>query len=405
MVRQRGLTRFLSGLGTLVLVAGLTVQVFLPGRVFAAQAITQRSLTLEAGASDGGSKPGGTVKHLFNFTLDFNAVSESIGSVTFQYCTTAAAVPSGIGCYAPAGINVSGATLTQDGGGITGFTVKSKTANEDASDPNNGAMNTITIGTTSAVGISSATALAKEFSGIVNPSTTNQTFFVRISAFSSTDGTGTPSDTGTVAASTANQIQLSGNMPESLVFCTGGSINETNNVPDCSTATSGSVSFNQLFSPQSTSWATSQMAASTNATSGYAITVNGPTLTSGSNTISAINAAGGDVSRPGTSQFGMNLVLDTDANSATPAPIPASANVTSPSGGTLYNGEAVAPYSTGGSAAAAKYEFVTGNPVADSNSAGSDAQVYTATYMVNVPGHQPAGTYASTLTYICTATF
>ena len=40
-----------------------------------------------------------------------------------------------------------------------------------------------------------------------------------------------------------------------------------------------------------------------------------------------------------------------------------------------------------------------GSPVA------SDSQIYTASYIVNVPGSQAAGTYTTTLTYICTPTF
>ncbi len=399
--------KIFSGAGAVMLVLGLVAQVFLPGRAFAQQ-ITSRSLTLEDGTSaltDGGSMPGATVKHLFNFTVDYNDTTENIGSITFQYCTTGEPVTGGIGCYAPAGLSVAGATLTQDSGGITGFTSLTTSANEDASDPNSGEINTVTIATASAVQITTSTVLTKELSGIVNPTTANQTFYVRISAYSTTNGTGTPTDTGTVAASTANPIQLTGTMPESLLFCTGQSISETNNVPDCSTATAGNISFNQLFSPTTTSWATSQMAASTNAGAGYAITVSGPTLTSGANTVTAISVTGGDFSKPGTSQFGMNVVQDTDANAATPAPVPASANVTTPTGNSYYNGEAVAPYNTGGSGTTAKYEYKSGDTVADSTGAASDPQVFTSTYLVNVPGHQPAGSYTTTLTYICTATF
>ena len=32
-------------------------------------------------------------------------------------------------------------------------------------------------------------------------------------------------------------------------------------------------------------------------------------------------------------------------------------------------------------------------------------QIFTVAYMANVSGSQPAGTYATTLTYVCTATF
>ena len=388
-------------LGSALLLLGLVLQV-LPQGLANAENLTSRSLTLEAGVTDGGSKPGGTVKHLFNFTTDFSNLSENVGSITFQYCTTGEPVSGGIGCVRPTGLDVSAATLSNDGGGVTGFTTLATSSVDDQADSVD---NFITISKASTSSITTATALTKEFSSIVNPSGTNETFYVRIAVYPNTTATGSPTDTGTVAASTADPIVLTGTMPESLVFCTGQAITETNNVPDCSSATAGNIFFNQLFSSTTTSWATSQMAASTNAGAGYAITVNGSTLTSGGNSITAIATAGGALSTPGTSQFGMNVVADTDANAATPAISPSSANVTTPTGNSFYHAQAVAPYATGGAAGAAKYAYVTGDTIANSNSQASDPQVFTATYLVNVPGHQPAGTYSTTLTYICTATF
>jgi hypothetical protein len=229
------------------------------------------------------------------------------------------------------------------------------------------------------------------------PPSYNCTFFVRLSTYASTNATGSPIDTGVVSASIAQQISLTGQMPESLIFCTGGAVTAVSSIPDCSTATSGAVSFNQLFSPTDTATAISQMAASTNAGAGYAITVNGVTLTSGSNTITAMSAA--TTGTHGLSQFGMNLVANTLSTSN---PIVGS-NVAPAANGTNYKGQAVAPYNTPDT-----FKFVTGNIIADSyngGAGGTDAQIFTISYIVNVPGSQPAGTYTSTLTYICTPTF
>src|SRR5206468_8396879 len=110
--------------------------------------------------------------------------------------------------------------------------------------------------TRSAASISAGTTVSYQLSTVTNPTTTNQTFYVRLSTFASTDTTGSAIDTGTVAASTATQITLTGTMPESLIFCTGGTITLTSGIPDCSTASSGSISFNQLFSPADTATAT-----------------------------------------------------------------------------------------------------------------------------------------------------
>jgi len=186
-------------------------------------------------------------------------------------------------------------------------------------------------------------------------------------------------------------------MPESLVFCTGGTVGTTSGVPDCATATSGAVAFNQLFSPTDTATATSQMAASTNAGTGYNITVNGATLTSGSNTITAMGSSTTGVR--GTSQFGLNLKANTVATS-TPA---IGTEVAPASNGTNYRGQSIGGYST-----VDNFKFVTADSVANSGNAslgGSDAQIFTVSYIVNVPGSQPAGTYTTTLTYICTPTF
>jgi hypothetical protein len=252
-------------------------------------------------------------------------------------------------------------------------------------------------------------AVTYQLLGIQNPSTANQTFFVRISTFASANATGSPTDTGTVAASTTTQIQLSGTMPESLVFCTGLTIGTTAGVPDCTLAGTGVVPFNQLFSPTDTAIAESQMAASTNAGSGYAITVNGPTLTSGSNTITALGTP--TASLKGVSQFGMNLMANTSSAAisfpGTVSPY-ISSDVVVPSNGTNFRGEPQTGYNT-----ADTFTFNNNAVVADSGytaggpgpAVATDAQIFTASYIVNVPGSQAAGTYTTTLTYICTPTF
>lgn len=437
MVQQRSFTRIISGLGAVVLLAGIASQILLPGKAFAAAQpiITPRSLTLEAGATCGGSSPSGiagctgTVKHLFDFKVDGNNTNPyTVGSISLQYCTTADAVASpGIGCIVPAGLDLTAAAISSEvGSGITGWTAPVLSANEDAGAVNN----TITISQASAVTVTAATVIKEEFSGIVNPDNThcyggtapasnNCTFYVRIYVFAGTGGgtlntntapNGTTAeDYGVVAASTATPITLTGNMPESLTFCTGATIGvNAGNVPDCSTATSGDIGFDRLFSPTDTAQATSQMAASTNATDGYAITVNGPTLTNGSYSIAGMGTTAFSVQ--GTPQFGMNLVKNTTFCGAT---CDLGADVTA-AGGSLYNGEALAGYNTGGAncatAGCAQFKFTTGDTVADSllgnsSTGASDGQIYTVSYIANVPGSQAAGTYTTTLTYICTPTF
>lgn len=370
-VSGKRIARILLG----VLGVSITITSLLPSNNAYAAQITNRSLTLQAGATDGGSKPGGVVNHAFAFTLPGG---NTVGSIKFLYCTIASGT-----CTTPTGLVTTSATLAAQTG-ATGFTIVNTT---------NGSPYL----TRTAAAVGANQAVTYTLGSVTNPTTTNQTFYVRISTFTSTDTTGSALDTGTVAASTATQIVLTGTMPESLIFCTGATIGTTGGVPDCSTATAGAISFNQLFSPTDTASATSQMAASTNAGTGYVITVNGPTLTSGANTIPAMAAASAGVR--GTGQFGLNLRANTTATTT----VAVGTDVAPTANGTNYKGEALVGYNT-----VDTFKFVSGNSVADSANGGAgptDAQIFTASYIVNVSGSQAAGTYTSTLTYICTATY
>jgi hypothetical protein len=98
----------------------------------------------------------------------------------------------------------------------------------------------------------------------------------------------------------------------------------------------------------------------------------------------------------GTAQFGLNLKANTVAVS-NPA---IGTEITPVADAGAYRGRAAAGYDT-----VDAFKYASGNIVADSNSAGTDAQIFTVSYVANVPGNQPAGTYSTTLTYICTPTF
>ena len=344
---------------------------------YAAQ-ITVRSLTLQAGATDGASKPGGVVNHLFTFTVPTAA---SIGSIQFQYCLTASGT-----CVVPVGLLTTAATMgTQSG--ATGFTLVNTT-------------NGLPYITRAVASIAASTTLSYQLLSVTNPTAVSpavQAFYVRISSFVTADATGATTDTGTVAASTATQIVLTGTMPESLIFCAGRTIFTTAGIPDCATAGSGAILFNQLFSPADTATATSQLAASTNGLTGYNITVTGPTLTSGTNTIPAMLVAG--LGTRGVSQFGLNL----KANTVTTSTTPIGSEVAPVANGTTLKGQALAGYNT-----IDYFKFVSTDTIANSASGGAgptNSQILTVSYIANVAGGQPAGLYTTTLTYVCTATF
>jgi hypothetical protein len=377
----------------------------IPFGIVNAASLSPRSLTLSAGSNgDAGAKVGGIVNHNYNFKM--TTPDATIGSVKIVYCTTAAAVPSGLDCNTPAGLstqNVTPATAITNQAGATGFTISA------------GSPNGTIILTRTAAAVTGVPTISFTMNNITNPTTnpitSSGTFFARISIYSSEDATTGLNDSGTVAASTVTQIELSGIMPESLVFCVGKTITTTDDVPDCRTVTTGTVTFNQLFSPSDTAFATSQMAASTNAASGYVITVNGPTLTSGSNTIAEMSVLG--IPIHGVAQFGLNLVKNTGINPIGPV------TYASAGGFGLNIGEGIVNGTTNGTNRKAeatvgvydqaeKFKFTTGDPVAASTNGGAgptDAQIFTVSYIANVTGSQPAGLYSTTLTYICTPTF
>ncbi len=387
-VRVRGRLLFMC----LVFVFATVASAYTAPTAFASQ-ITARSLTLQPVGTVGGSTPGGVVNHAYQFTLP-NTGTPNVGSIKFLYCTTAADPTGGNACVAPTGMSVTGANLgTQTG--ATGFsgTFGGTFSNNDATAVSR--VNGFYI-TRTAASIPVNTVVTYLVQNVTNPTTVSDgvnsgTFFVRISTYTSTNATGSPIDTGTVAASTANQIQLQGIMPESLVFCTGQSV-----TVNCASVTNGLILFDQLFSSTATATATSQMAASTNAQGGYIITVNGPTLTSGGNNIPAIGGTA-TTSAIGTGQFGLNLKLNT-----TPA---IGAEVSPAPNGTSTKGQARTGFSTVNSY---RFQAATVDTVAASDSGGAGAtnsQVYTVSYIVNVSGNQAPGTYTTTLTYICTPTF
>ncbi len=338
------------------IIAGTLLAAGMPIQPAAAAQITPRKLTL--GSSAGNTATSWT----FNFTVP--TTGTTLRGMRFQVCQTASG-----SCTVPTGWANTGASLaSQPTNGGTGWSIDLAT-NADSIGITNSSSQTVTGG-----GV-----LTVQFTGVTNPNTTNSSFYVRISTYNGAGYT-TVVDTGTVTASTATQIQLTGVMPESLIFCTGTAITGS----DCSTVSGSSVDFG-FFSPISTVTGTSVMAASTNAQSGYVISVNGATLTSGSDTIPALTSP--TASAHSVGQFGLNLKANT-----------------TPSVGAEVVGPGVATASAGYNTADL-FKFVTGNTVASTGGTSSDSNAFTVSYIVNVAGNQAPGTYTATMTYICTATF
>lgn len=350
----------LFSVSAILAIGTILIGLIAPIEVFAAN-LTTRSLTL-------GTSAGNTST---TWTFTFNGGSSAVlKGISFQICDAASGTCNTPGSWANTGATFG--SLTYIGSSQSGWAIDNAGAGgaQFLGIKNNSASN------------SSADPIIATFNTVTNPNTTNATFYVRVSTFTGNTFT-TGLDAGVVAASTSQQITLSGTVDESLVFCTGTSITGTN----CGTVGGTSVAFG-TFSTGSTKSGTSVMAASTNGVSGYNITANGTTLTcggcAGTPTIAAL--ASQTASSVGTSQFGLNLRANT-----------------TPSVGSNPSGSGSGSY-TANYGTVDQYRFVTGDAVASAAGA-TNANTFTCSYIVNTGGAQAAGAYSAVMTYIATAIF
>lgn len=332
----------------------LCLTVLLPAKATAAGQLTSRKLTL-------GSSAGNTATTwAFTFT---QTETTALNGITFQVCATASGACSAPGSWTNSGSSFT--SLTYNGSAQTGWAI------------DNAAGYLRVKNNASAQAVSGPVVV--NFSNVTNPNTTNGTFYVRVLTFSGDDYT-SQVDNGVVAASTSQQLNLSATVDETLTFCTATSGISTSS---CSGATGSAVSFGTL-SASSTNSSISQFGVGTNAVSGYAVTVNGTTLTAPGGTISALGSQ--TASATGSEQFGLNL-----RDNATP-----NVGLDPDGSGTATP---TATYNT-----ADQYRFVTGETVA-SKSGSDQFRRFHASYIVNIDTATEAGTYTSVLTYIATATF
>jgi hypothetical protein len=314
---------------------------YYPNVASAAQ-ITARSVVI------GSSIASATTTYSFGFTVPSTTV---VKSASFTACTTASGT-----CTTPAGFSVASSTLTAQPtnlGDASGWTVSTATPGS--------------LRLSKSANVATPTgAQTVGFSGVVNPSTTNATFFVRMATYSDATWT-TAIDAGTVATSTAGQVTVTVVIDESLTFTLANTTVALNTPTTSSTGTG-----------------TSAMTVSTNAVNGYSVGYSGTTLTSGANTINAMSSP--TASTVNSKQFGLNLM-----NNTTPA---VGTNVTGVGSGTPATG-----YNTTN-----LFKFNSGDTIASAALPTND-NVYTASYIVNMNGATAAGSYSTLLTYIATSNF
>lgn len=343
--------RALYGLGVLLLVVALW-----PVSTVSAAQITNRKFTLSNTNGNAGSVT-------YTFNSDALPSGTAVRSVKAEACTTASGA-----CSAPSGFSGSAADIS---GQPTGLGAASSWTDDS---------NAGNLRITHASNVTAPSgAVAIAWTGVNNPTADNTTFYLRVTTYSDNAYTNAL-DSGTIAVSTAEQITVNATVDETLTFCTGTS-GITNS--SCAGATGSTVSLGTI-TPSTTGASTSQIGVSTNASTGYAITVAGNTLTSGGNTIAALGSQ--MTSSQGTAQFGINLRDNATPNIGTDASGSGTATPT-------------ANYNT-----ADQYRFVSGDVIASKNSADAH-RLFTVSYMANVAGNTPAGNYTTNLTFVATATY
>jgi hypothetical protein len=303
------------------------------------------------------STAGIDVSQEFEFTIPSFS---NLGSIKFEYCDSP--LPA-VACVTPTGVSASGASLTDQSGEI-GFSIL-------PGSPSNEII--LTRSTTPASG----STASYEFDNITNPTQPNTPVYVRIHTFESEDATGSSTDFGVVAFSTARNLAVSGYVPPYLIFCTGVTVSL-----NCTSTNGSQLNFGEL-GPSRTGALTSQYSGSTNDPGGFNTSVHGNTMTSGTNFIPAMQTP--QFSQQGQAQFGLNLrdnsspdVGAEKTGPGTSVPVGAAANVN---------------------------QFFLADAIISNSVKSTDFNRFTVSYIVNVPSNQAPGVYSSTLTYIAVAAF
>lgn len=211
------------------------------------------------------------VTYDFAFTA---SATTSIKQIDIKFCTQAGAWADT--CTAPTGLTTASATRSADN--IAGTT---------RTDSQPGANSYRSVVTTPAT--QSTQAITYSLTGMVNPSTTNTSFFARVITYSDTGTTEIDSGTMAFATLTTTSIAVSATVLENFSFSiagvsTAGTVNgATTNI----TTTATTIPFGTLTAATSYIGA-HDVTVTTNAASGYAVTTKGnqtPLLQSGSQNI------------------------------------------------------------------------------------------------------------------------
>lgn len=287
---------------------------------------------------------------------------DPVGSVELLFCDDPIPYRP---CNIPDGMDVSAATLS-DQLGESGFAISNISTNRVV-------LTRIPIAPTAAKS-------SYRFDGIINPTTSDTAFAVRLKTFASTDASGAQIDFGSMRAQITEPVEISAQVPPILIFCMARMVSE-----NC--VTSDEVYYTDMgeLSANSTLTAQSQMAIGTNASAGFVIAAHAAPLSAGTNIIEPLNEP--TPSRQGVDQFGINLVANQ------------SPQIGNDPEGVWANAVASPDYEQPN-----RYKFRSGDVVAYSSNV-SLMKKFTVSYIVNSSASLRAGVYTTTVNYIASGRF
>lgn len=321
--------------------------------VSAAMRFQERGLYMDSAV------PGATT----SYKVSFRYMSpQPVGSVDMLFCIDPIPYHP---CVTPPGLNVSGATLS-DQSGETGYSILSKTVNHIVLSRPPSMI---------AGGSSSYT-----FGNIVNPTDVSQSFSVRLKSHGSTNATGAQIDFGSVKGQVTKEVVIETQVPPMLIFCAAEEVAE-----NCANTNENYYTDMGELSAKSTLTAQSQMAVGTNASGGFAITANGIPPSAGTNVIDALNTPTKSIQ--GNNQFGINLV-----ENRTPY-------VGGNPEGDWANAIPSPEYSIPD-----QYKYLSGDVVAYSPNV-SLMKKFTVSYVVNSREDLKPGVYTTTINYVASGRF
>lgn len=287
---------------------------------------------------------------------------DPIGSVEMLFCEDPIPYHP---CVAPAGLNVSGATLAQQSG-ETGFSITSRSANR------------IVLSRTAVTPTNPMSAYTLD--NVINPSDSDRAFSIRLKTHTSNNASGPQVDFGSMRAQVTPGVEIATQVPPMLIFCLAEQVAE-----NC-------VSTNQIhyddmgeLRPDTTLTSQSQMAVGTNATGGFAIVAHAAPLSAGTNVIASPTSP--TASQQGVNQFGINLVANN-----------------SPTVGNDPEGEWANAVASPNYSQPDRYMLQSGDVVAYSPNV-SLMKKFTVSYVVNSSPNLRAGVYTTTINFIATGRF